>query len=81
MPQAQLALADGARDVQQKLFHLLLAARLSDEAGDTAAASSARERADSVLVRQADQQRIEAEVADWKPEALVELPAENPDAS
>jgi hypothetical protein len=78
---AQLALADSAKDLQQKLFRLLLAARLADAAGDTATAAAARQSADSVLVRQADQQRIEAEVADWKPEPLVDLPSENPDAS
>jgi len=79
--QAHLALAESAPDLRQKLFHLLLAARLADDAGDAAAAADARQKAQSVLLRQVGQQRVEADVADWKPESLIALPADNPSAS
>ena len=78
---AHLALADDAPDLKQRLFHLLLAARIFDASGSIEAAADARRQADGVLVRQPDQERIQSDVSDWKPEALIELPAEKPGAS
>ena len=73
--EAHVALADSSTDPLERLFRLELAARLADEAGDTATAASLRERAGAIPARKADQERIEGDVSSWTPEALVELPA------
>jgi hypothetical protein len=63
------------------MLHLLLAARLFDDTGRPDRATDARQRSSAVLLRTADQTRIESEVAAWKPDALVELPAEDANPS
>lgn len=72
---AHVALADSSTDPLERMFRLELAARLADEAGDTATAASLRQRAGAIPSRKADQERIEGDVSSWTPEPLVELPA------
>jgi hypothetical protein len=72
---ANIALADSSSDPLERLFRFELAARLANEAGDTASAATLRGRAGAIPARKADQERIEGEVGSWTPEPLVELPA------
>ncbi len=81
VPEAHMALADTADREVDKLLHARIAALLFDEAGNQAEAKAARGLAKNVSVSAAESGRIDAEVADWRPEALVALPEQTSDSS
>ncbi len=77
VPEAQLALVDLVADPVEKLFHAKLAAELFTQAGNSSMAAEALLKAGEITANQADQSVADAKVTAWKPEALVNLPAEN----
>ncbi len=81
IPEAHVALAETAEAPKQKAFHLGVAARLWQEAGSAAAATRARLRAAAIDLGEADAGTVEAEVAAWTAEPLVELPDDVSDSS
>jgi hypothetical protein len=81
VPDAHLALAETADDPLLKLFHLRLAARLWDEAGNKPAAGAARRKAEAIEVSQADSDAVDTEVQAWVGEALMALPEDSGDSS
>lgn len=77
MIEAHVALFEISDASLDKLLHLELAARLAEEAGDTVRATELRSKAASMPARKVDQGRVEDAIAGWKPETLVELPADS----
>ena len=74
--EAHVALADLGQDTGQRYFHLAVAARLLDEAGDASGAAAVREKAATLPAQKVDQTAFEDMVREWQPEALVEVPAD-----
>ncbi len=74
--EAHLALVDLTQDPVEALFHAKLAARLFGEEGNGSAAAEAARKAATISVSSADADTVDSNVADWTPEALVELPAD-----
>jgi hypothetical protein len=78
---AHVALAELLQDSGDRLFHLGVAARLLDEAGDKSGAATIRARASALPAPKLGDRHIEDEVSAWQPEAIRELPAEPDQAS
>ncbi len=76
VPEAHLALADLAEDPVEALFHAKLAAHLFGQKINVAGAAEAAQKAAGTSVSQADVDSVDARIADWTPEALVDLPAD-----
>ena len=74
VPEAHFSLAQKSTDKVTKTFHLRIAARLWDDAGNGAAAGAAQRQLLATTLTPEETEAVEARVAEWAPEPLTIVP-------